>query len=92
MDLDLIDTHIDLQSTKPREIEEAMEDPFAVRFIPDSLIGGNEPRYFLIGKTVAQRVLFLCFNTDGKKAKIIAARDTSEEEAMFYDRNYHSFK
>ena len=91
MELDLIDTQIDLQSTKPREIEEVLEDPFAVRFIPDSLIGGNEPRYFIIGQTVAQRKIFLCFNTDGKKAKIIAARDTSSEESVFYDRNYESY-
>ena len=92
MELDLLDTHIDLQATKPREIEEALEDPFAVRFIPDSLIGGNEPRYFLIGQTVEQRKIFVCFNTDGKRAKIIAARDCSEEEAMFYDRNYKSYQ
>ena len=91
MELDLLDTHVDLQATKPREIEEALEDPFAVRFIPDSLIGGSEPRYFLIGQTVTQRKLFICFKTDGKKAEIIAARDTSEEESIFYDRNYQSY-
>ena len=88
MELDLIDTHIDLQATKPREIEEVLEDPFAVKFIPD--MGGNEPRYFLIGQTVEQRKIFLCFNTDGKKARIIAARDTSPEESVFYERNYES--
>ena len=91
MELDLIDTHIDLVATKPKEIEETLEDPFALKFIPDSLEGANEPRYFLIGQTVEQRKLFICFNTDGKKAKIIAARDVSKEEAMFYDRNYLSF-
>jgi len=91
MELDLINTPVDLQATKPRELEEAMEDPFALRFIPDVLNGSEEPRYFLIGQTVAQRLLFVCFNTDGKKAKIIAARDTSEEEEVFYTRNYKSF-
>jgi len=91
MELDLIDTKIDLLATKPREIEEAMEDPFAVKFIPDNLIN-EEPRYFLLGQTVSQRLMFLCFNTDGKKAQIIAARDASDDETMFYQRNYNSFQ
>lgn len=90
MDLDLIDTKIDLAKTTPREIEEVLEDPFAVKFIPDNLLG-DETRYFMIGQTVSQRLLFLCFNTDGKKAQIIAARDASEDETMFYQRNYNSF-
>jgi uncharacterized DUF497 family protein len=89
MELDLIDTKIDLMITKPHEIEEVLEDPFVVKFIPDTL--GEESRYFIIGQTIAQRLLFLCFNTDGKKAQIIAARDASEEETMFYQRNYNSF-
>lgn len=91
MELDLIDTHINLQHTKPREIEEALEDPFAIKFIPDMLPEQSEPRYFLIGKTVAQRLLLVCLKTDGKKANIIACRDCSEEEDMFYQRNYQSF-
>lgn len=91
MELDLLDTHIDLQATRPREIEEALEDPFAVKFMPDTLPEGSEPRFFMIGKTVTQRLLFVCLNTDGKKANIIACRDCSEEESMFYNRNYQSF-
>jgi uncharacterized protein len=90
MELDLIDTTINLTLTKPREIEEVLEDPFALRFIPD-ILAGDEPRYFLIGQTLSQRLLFICFNTDGKKAQIIAARNASEEESVFYQRNYKTF-
>jgi len=92
MELDLIDVKIDLKRTTPREIEEAMEDPFALRFIPDLEGAGGETRYFLIGKTVAQRFLLICFNADGKKAKPIACRECSEPEQMFYERNYASYQ
>ena len=36
MELDLIDVQFDLRAIKPRELEEAFEDPFAVRFLPDN--------------------------------------------------------
>ena len=32
MELDLLDVHFDVKQFKPRELEEALEDPFAVRF------------------------------------------------------------
>ena len=35
MELDLIDAQIDLNSFPPREIEEVLEDPFAIRFLPE---------------------------------------------------------
>jgi hypothetical protein len=35
MELDIIDVHFDLRDIKPKEIEEALEDPFSVRFLPD---------------------------------------------------------
>lgn len=92
MDIDLINTHIDLSHIKPKEIEELFEDPFALRFIPDELAGSGESRFFSIGQTISQRLLFVCYNTDGKKASIIAVRDASEEENIFYTRNYKSFK
>lgn len=92
MELDLIDTLIDLQKYKPREIEEVMEDPFTVRMLPDHDRADGEPRYYMIGRTIADRYLFLSLKADGKKARIIAVRDMTDSETRFYDRRYASFK
>ena len=92
MELDLIGTHFDLKAIKPRELEEALEDPFAVRFLPDSEDSASESRYFALGRTVGDRYLFLCFRTDGKTIRVIAAREMSESEQRFYDRKYAEIK
>jgi uncharacterized DUF497 family protein len=92
MDLDLIDAPFDLQHIKPRELEEALEDPFAVRFLPDLSEGAREARYFALGRTVGDRYLFLCFRTDGKTIRVICARDMSDGEQRFYDRKYQQLK
>ncbi|WP_193214181.1 BrnT family toxin [Luteolibacter marinus] len=90
MELDLIDVHFDLKSYKPRELEEALEDPFGLRLLPDQESG--ESRFYALGRTVADRYLFVCFRTDGKRTRVIAARDMSEGEQRFYERKYAEFK
>lgn len=92
MELDLIDVHFDLKGITPREIEETLEDPFAIRFLPDQERSASETRFYAVGRTVADRHLFLCFWTDGKTARVIAARDASEGERRFYERKYAEFK
>lgn len=88
MELDIIDVHFDLRDIKPKEIEEALEDPFSVRFMPDTDRSDGEARFYALGRTVADRYLFLCFRTDGKATRIIAARNMGEGEQRFYDRKY----
>jgi len=92
MDLDIIDPAFDLQEIKPRELEEALEDPFAVRFLPDWEDENREARFFSLGRTVSDRYLLLCFRADGKTIRVICARDMSEGERRFYDRNYQQLK
>ncbi|NNC90348.1 MAG: BrnT family toxin [Akkermansiaceae bacterium] len=92
MELDLLDVHFDLKATKPKEIEEALEDPFAVRLLPDNDRDDGEARFYALGRTVSDRYLFLCFWSDGKKIRIIAARDMTDGEEKFYNRKYASFK
>jgi uncharacterized DUF497 family protein len=92
MELDLIDVHFDLAGIKPRELEEAFEDPFAVRFLPDNDRADGASRYYALGRTVANRYLFLAFWTDGKTTRVIAARDMAESERKFYDRKYAEFR
>ncbi|MBJ06851.1 MAG: hypothetical protein CMO40_07025 [Verrucomicrobiaceae bacterium] len=92
MELDLLDVHFDLKDLKPREIEEALEDPFAVRLLPDQDRRDGEARYYALGRTVADRYLFLSFKTDGKNVRVIAARDLTEVERKYYDRKYAEYK
>ncbi len=91
MELDLIDVQFDLRAIKPRELEEAFEDPFAVRFLPDNERSDGASRFYGLGRTIADRYLFFAFATDGKSARVIAAREMEEAEKKFYDRKYAEF-
>lgn len=92
MELNLVDTPIDLRAIKPGELEEILEDPFAVRFLPDNDRDDGASRYYALGRTVADRHLFIAFTTDGKVARVISAREMTESERRFYDRNYNEIR
>ena len=89
LDLNLIDAPFDLRHIKPGELEEILEDPFALRFLPDNDREDGASRYYALGRTIADRHLFLAFTTDGKVARVVAAREMSDAERRFYDRNYN---
>jgi uncharacterized DUF497 family protein len=91
MELHLIDVQFDLRAIKPRELEEAFEDPFAVRFLPDNERSDGASRFYGLGRTISDRYLFFAFTTDGKSARVVAARDMTEGEKKFYDRKYAEF-
>lgn len=92
MELNLIDTPFDLRFIKPGELEEVLEDPFAVRFLPDNDREDGASRYYALGRTIADRHLFVAFTTDGKIARVISAREMSDAERRFYDRNYNAIR
>jgi uncharacterized protein len=92
MELDIIDVQFDLRNIKPRELEEALEDPFSVRFLPDNERGDGASRYYALGRTVADRHLFISFWTDGKTIRVVAAREMTDGERKFYDRKYAEFR
>ncbi len=92
MELDLIDVQFDLSRIKPRELEEAFEDPFAVRFLPDCERPDGASRFYALGRSVANRYLFFAFSSDGKTARVVAAREMAESERKFYDRKYAEFR
>lgn len=92
MELDLLDVQFDLKNIKPRELEEAFEDPFSVRFLPDNERTDRASRYYALGRTVSDRYLFLSFWTDGKTARVVAAREMAGPEKKFYDRKYAEFR
>lgn len=88
MDFDWIDAPFDLAKVSPKEIEESFEDPFALKFLPDGTENGAvaSARYFQLGKSLSGRGLFSVFWTDGKKYRVILARDMTIEEDHFYER------
>jgi uncharacterized DUF497 family protein len=86
MEFDWIDCHFDLKKVTPRELEEAFEDPFSIRLLPEVESASGEVRYFLLGKTISSRFLFSVFWTDGKNCRVILAREMTEEEVSFYER------
>lgn len=92
MELDIIDVQYDLRLIKPRELEEAFEDPFSVRFLPDNDRSDGQSRYYALGRTISDRYLFFAFWTDGKTTRVVAAREMSESEQKFYDRKYAEFR
>lgn len=83
MEFDWLDPGFDLKNVTPREISESFEDPFAIRLLPET---DAEARYFCLGKSLSNRGLFSVFWTDGKKYRVILARDMTEDEQAFYDR------
>ncbi|MDX1680129.1 MAG: BrnT family toxin [Akkermansiaceae bacterium] len=91
MELDLIDAPFDLKKYPPREIEEAFEDPFCIRFLPDEDRADGSSRYYALGRTVSDRYLFFAFSTDGKTARVVAVREMTEGENKFYNRKYAEF-
>jgi len=86
MDFDWIDCHFDLKKIIPREIEEAFEDPFSIRLLPESDNNGADARYFNLGKTINNRFLFSVFWTDGKRYRVILSREMTNDEISFYER------
>lgn len=87
MEFDWLDAPFDLHPISPKEIEEAFEDPFSIRLLPDADIAGEEnARYFNVGKSIGGRGIFAIFWSDGKKIRCLAAREMSPEEMSFYER------
>ena len=84
MEFDWLDAPFGLKSVTPREIEESFEDPFGLRLLPD--LPGEDARYFNLGRSTAERAIFSVFWSDGKKYRVILARDATPEEMLFYDR------
>lgn len=86
MEFDWLDAPFDLKAISPKEIEESFEDPFSLRLMPEGIEDDAKARFFNLGKTLGDRGVFSLFWTDGKRYRVILARDMTAEEATFYDR------
>jgi uncharacterized DUF497 family protein len=92
MELDFTDASFDTKDIKPHEIEEVFEDPFSIRLIPDNEREDGEVRFYLLGRTIGNRGLFLAFWTNGKNARVAAARELAVDELAYCDRKLAEFK
>lgn len=52
----------------------------------DSLHSQKEPRYYVLGHTIAGRRLFIAFTIREDKIRVISARDMSKKERSIYDQ------
>jgi uncharacterized DUF497 family protein len=50
----------------------------------------EEKRYFALGKTDADRGLFIVFTIRGKRIRVISARDMSRKERKVYHEKEHT--
>ena len=91
MDFDWLEVPFDLRKVPPREIEETFEDPFSLRLLPELHSRDGAARYFNLGRTTANRPIFSVFWTDGKRYRVLLARDMTPEEEVFYDRKNSEF-
>jgi len=92
MELDFTDTPFDTKAIKPHEIEEIFEDPFAIRLLPDNDRADGEARFYLVGKTIGNRGLFLAFWSNGKNARVVSARELEADEEAYYERKLAELK
>ncbi|MCB1226559.1 MAG: BrnT family toxin [Verrucomicrobiales bacterium] len=86
MDFDWIDAPFDLSALPPKDIEETFEDPFSIKLLPDEGEEGGVSRYYNLGKTLNARGIFSVFWTDGKRYRVVVAREMTEVESDFYER------
>jgi len=91
MEFDWLEVPFDLRKTPPKEIEETFEDPFSLRLLPELVTARGEARYFNLGRTISNRTIFSVFWTDGKKYRVVLARDMTPEEENFYERKNSEF-
>ncbi|MBN1115211.1 MAG: BrnT family toxin [Oligoflexia bacterium] len=67
------------------ECEEAFfGSPLLTKY--DEKHSGQEKRFFLLGRTVSVRKLFIVFTVRKNKIRVISARDMNKKERQIYER------
>lgn len=86
MDFDWLDVSFDLTPVPPKDIEESFEDPFSLKLLPDEPGESLAARYYCLGKSLGGRAIFSVFWTDGKRYRVIFAREMTASETEFFER------
>ena len=63
-------------------------DPLA-RVFDDEEHSGDEPREIIIGHSVKQRLILVCFTARGRRVRMISARRATRLERKDYEENIH---
>jgi len=80
-----IDKSYEKHGITPNESEEAFLDEKAI-VLKDAKHSTKEKRYSLIGKTTADKLLFVVFTLRGEKIRIISARKANKKERSSYGK------
>jgi uncharacterized DUF497 family protein len=86
MDFDWLGASFPLAGLSPRDIEESLEDPFSLKLLPEDQADGSQARYYNLGKSLDGRAVFSVFWTDGKRYRIVFARNMTASEHEFFER------
>jgi hypothetical protein len=86
MDFDWLGVSFDLTKLPPKDIEESFEDPFSLKLLPDDNGDASKVRFYNLGKSLGGRAVFSAFWTDGKRYRVIFARDMTGAEYDFFER------
>lgn len=76
-------------ATHGMDFEEAMtvfRDPLA-RIFEDEKNSEDEPREIIVGHSVKQRLILVCFTVRGTRIRIISARKATRLERKDYEEN-----
>ncbi len=68
------------------EIAESIEDPFSLKFLPDSGTIADQSRFFSLGKSIGGKGIFTVYRSTGKVITVIAGRPMTDEEDYYYTR------
>jgi uncharacterized DUF497 family protein len=69
-----------------RQVEEAFEDPFGLRLLPDARRFEEQSRFFCMGRDDNGSYLTIIYAANGKMFRVIAAREMSGDERNLYER------
>ena len=85
-----IDKNWDLHQGTDRECEEIF---FNVPFIitPDAKHSQREQRYYALGRTDAERWLFVAFTVRNELIRVISARDMNQKETQNYAKHVQRY-
>ncbi len=86
MDFDWLGVTFDLTKLPPKDIEESFEDPFSLKLLPGDSETSSDSRFYNLGKSLGGRAVFSVFWTDGKRYRVIYARDMTNGEFDFFER------
>ncbi len=74
------------RSISLQDIEEAFEDPFAIKLLPDSPRFSVQARFFLLGFSTRSSGIFAVYKTNGRQIRVIFARPFQPEDQFFYQK------